>query len=275
MFFYFSFFFLGLCFGSFANVLIFRIKNIKDKKSIFFTRSFCPKCKTKLGVFDLIPFFSWFFLCAKCRYCKKSISSQYPIVELIMGIVFSFVFYFYTINEKTTAFLVFALFLSFVLVVISVYDILYFEIMDEIILPYILIVFLLILIAQFSDKMLFLPSVLFSFYGFLIPTAFFMTQIIISNGKWIGGGDLRMGVLMGIILGPMKTIVALFLSYLLGSIISIIILTFIKFKSSSVSVNLKELFKTKIPFLPFLSVGTFFSFFYSEEIIAIYKSIFF
>ena len=82
-------FLIGLCFGSFANVCIYRLP--KSKQTLA-GRSYCPKCKKKIKWFDNIPVLSYFLLNGKCRSCKKKISPQYLIVELIMGFGFLLIF---------------------------------------------------------------------------------------------------------------------------------------------------------------------------------------
>ena len=92
-------FLIGICIGSFLNVLIFRLPN---EISILKIRSFCPKCKNKIKWYFNIPIISWIILKAKCNNCSTKISSRYPLVELIIGILFV-VFsnanpYFYNVN---------------------------------------------------------------------------------------------------------------------------------------------------------------------------------
>src|SRR3989344_187105 len=76
---------LGLAVGSFLNVVILRFDDIK---SIWRTRSHCMKCKKQIAWYDLIPFFSYLILRGKCRYCKKDISIQYPVIEAVTAIIF-------------------------------------------------------------------------------------------------------------------------------------------------------------------------------------------
>jgi prepilin signal peptidase PulO-like enzyme (type II secretory pathway) len=82
---------VGICFGSFATALIWRIPRhipwIYDKNDKHAVRSVCPSCGTTLGVFDLVPVFSWVFLKGKCRHCHSPISSLYPLVEIVWGCV--------------------------------------------------------------------------------------------------------------------------------------------------------------------------------------------
>ena len=76
---------LGLCVGSFLNVVICRVPN---KKSISFPGSHCPSCNRRLKFFDLIPVFSWILLLGRCRYCLKAINIRYPLVEALTSFLF-------------------------------------------------------------------------------------------------------------------------------------------------------------------------------------------
>lgn len=97
-------FILGLCIGSFLNVCISRIPS---EDSIANGRSKCPNCNHTLGIFDLMPLFSYLLLRGRCRYCKIHISWQYPIVELITGIIYLLLFYKYgySVNFLATSIL--------------------------------------------------------------------------------------------------------------------------------------------------------------------------
>src|SRR3989344_5648624 len=77
-------FIIGLCVGSFLNVLIDRLSNDES----ILGRSYCDNCKKQLKSIDLIPIFSYFFLKGKCRFCKKKINFRYPIVEFLTAVLF-------------------------------------------------------------------------------------------------------------------------------------------------------------------------------------------
>src|SRR3989338_3045227 len=83
-------FLFGLIAGSFLNVVIYRLKN---GRNMIFGRSFCPECKINLRWYDLVPVLSFFWLKRRCRYCKKKISWQYPIVEILSGLIWILVAY--------------------------------------------------------------------------------------------------------------------------------------------------------------------------------------
>lgn len=82
-------FMIGITWGSFLNVWIYRLP---IGGSIARGRSFCPDCRHILSPLDLVPLFSWLFLRGQCRYCKRKISWQYPLVEFVTGMLFVIIF---------------------------------------------------------------------------------------------------------------------------------------------------------------------------------------
>ena len=245
-------FIFGLIIGSFLNVVILRLKS--GKKGIITGTSACPNCHKRLSFWDLIPVFSYILLKGRCRYCSKKVSIQYPLVELLTGIVFAIISikfiepYATDIPFQAILMLIYCC----VLIVVSVYDLKYYELPDKVLLPAIglaLVATLFPFTPKFTDALL----------GASIPLAFFGAQIIISKGRWIGGGDLRLGAFMGLVLGWKVTLVALFLSYLVGAFISIFLLA-LKKKTA----------KSQVPFGPFLSIGLFIGIIWGEVILKWY-----
>jgi len=244
LFFYFS---LGLFFGSFGNVVIMRLHS--EEKGILKGRSHCAKCNHPLSAWDLIPLFSWIFLRGKCRYCRKPISFQYPLVELIMGAMF-LAAYSASVNLgfQNPFYLTWLLIIFFAFTLLFIYDLLYMELPDEISLPAMVILF-------GFNFFVFTPTWQDALIGAAIPVGFFGIQYLISKGKWIGEGDFRLGILMGLILGWKLTIVALFLGYILGAIVGIYVLVSKSKKMSS-----------QLPFGPFLILGTMITLFLGNNI---------
>lgn len=235
-------FILGLVVGSFINCVIYRLH---QDQSFIKGRSFCPYCKHKLGVLDLIPVFSFIFLKRKCRYCAKKISWQYPIVELTTALTFSFIFW---QSEFQFAILFRNLFFAAVLIIIFIYDLKYQLVAEKIIFPAVIIAFPINIFLKISWLDLFL--------GAIIGSSFFLFQYLISRGKWIGFGDVYIGFLMGVMLGVYKIVLAIMLSYFIGSIIAIILI-----------ILKKETLKSKIALGPFLVIGTFVALLYGERIL--------
>src|SRR6185295_11264035 len=173
-------FLFGLIFGSFANVVILRLKS--KKKGILLGHSECPKCKTRLRWWELVPVISWLFLRGKCAHCQKSISLQYPLVEIALGILWGLAAIYFPVDLSSTwqdwlrLSLVFTSLFS--LLVLTVYDLKYLEIPDQVSLPTIILL------------VLFLPLNLFASWqsallGAAIPLLFFGGQIVLSQGRFM------------------------------------------------------------------------------------------
>jgi prepilin signal peptidase PulO-like enzyme (type II secretory pathway) len=237
-------FIIGLAFGSFLSVAIHRIHS--RKKGLVGGRSACPRCGHVLGVAELVPLLSYFWQAGRCRHCGQSIGWHYPVLELSTGMMFVAV----AVSGLTP--LPLTLFYGLVLIFIFFYDLLHMEIPDEVMLPSIAIAFI---------GSLFSPTISLSnaLIGATIITGFFLLQIVVSKGKWLGGGDLRIGAFMGLILGWQYTLVALFVSYLVGSLISVSLL---------LTGRLSR--KSQVPFGPFLVIGTLAALFYGEILIKRY-----
>jgi prepilin signal peptidase PulO-like enzyme (type II secretory pathway) len=241
----------------------------ENKKGIFLSRSVCPHCNTKLKARHLIPVFSFIFLKGKCAYCKKTISKSYILIELITGLLFLLTFtkFNFLIVEPSSInafftnylidwlvfeqFLIYCVLFSF-LVAILFYDTLYQEIPDQFSLP-------AITIAIVNSIIIGTPSTVDMVIGAITFFAFFGIQIIISKGQWIGGGDLRMGILIGALFGIKFGLMALMLAYLIGAIVSVVLIIIGKAGT-----------KTKIAFAPFLISGILLTIFLGNEIYAFY-----
>jgi len=243
-------FIFGLAIGSFINALVFRLQN---KKKIINDRSCCPKCGHKLTWYQLIPVFSFIALAGKCQYCKKPISWQYPLVELITGLVFILPFFAFKISVFDFIFWQYLLF-AFILMIIFAYDFRYMLIPDKITLPAII----LIAFIQFfnAGHQALITSYLLAA---ILASVFFLLQFIISQGAWIGGGDLRLGFLMGLMLGWPSILVALFLAYILGTLISLPLL-----------ILKKQNLKTQVPFGIFLTLATIITLLWGDKMLQWY-----
>jgi len=243
-FFYLVIFIFGLIVGSFLNCVIYRLE---EGKSFLKGRSFCPHCKHKLIWQDLIPIFSFLILRGKCRYCQKPISLQYPLVELATGIIFLSIVLF------NIQYSIFHILIACFLIVIFVYDLKHYLIPDKIIYPAIVIAlifnFQFLIVNEFSIFK-------FSILSALGAAAFFLLIVLISRGKWMGVGDIKLAFLMGLILGFPNILVALFLAFFIGAIMGIGLIA-----------TGKKTLKSEVPFGPFLVAGTFLALFWGQDVI--------
>jgi leader peptidase (prepilin peptidase) / N-methyltransferase len=250
---------VGLIFGSFIDALVWRIheqaKLQKKKKkavipkelTMLHGRSMCPNCKHTLSALDLIPVLSWVMLRGKCRYCGKPISWQVPAIELLTGFLFVISYVLWPETMHGLGLLHFCFWLVFLVgfVALTVYDLRWYILPDRIVYPLIgLAVFEVLLSVVFfhAGWMTLLGSV----WGVLIASGIFFVLYQVSGGSWIGGGDVKLGIVLGIILGgPLLSFMLLFLASVLGTLVSLPLMAFGKAKRS-----------TLIPFGPFLIAAT-------------------
>ncbi len=258
---------LGLCLGSFVNALVYRLHEQSSKQtnkdlSILKGRSMCPNCHHQLALADLIPVFSWAALGGKCRYCKKPISWQYPLVELATSglFVFSYIFWPSALITHFQVF-IFALWLIFLVgfVALLVYDLRWFLLPDRIVFPLIVLAIVKLLaetVQQSSFHVLF-GGIL----AVLASSGVFYALFTLSKGKWIGGGDVKLTAALGLILGgPARAVLLIFLSSVLGSLVSVPLLLTGKARRDS-----------HIPYGPFLIIATIICYLFGASIIAWYK----
>ena len=234
-------FLFGAAIGSFLNCVIYRLE---IGKSFISGRSFCPKCKKEIKAIDLVPILSFVLLKGKCRYCASKISFQYPLVELLVAIVFVVVFL-YTDNMID---LIFLLPIFSLMALIFIYDLKHYLIPDQAILLASLLAISWHLVLEVEITMFILSAI-----G---ASAFFGLIYFISKGEWIGFGDVKLALFMGLFLGFPNILTALFLSFVIGSVVGIIAILLKKKKV-----------KSEIPFAPFLITGTVLSFFYGSNIL--------
>jgi leader peptidase (prepilin peptidase) / N-methyltransferase len=214
------FFILGLIIGSFLNAVIYRLYS---GDSIISQRSKCVHCNHPLSALDLVPVLSFILLRGRCKYCGKGISWQYPAVELLTALVFSVYVYFFGASIVT----VYYLLIACVLIVIAVFDLLHYLILDKVILIGLIISIAYALLADISSGCSLLnlgcsfPS---GIAGAFIAAGFFGIQYWLSNGRWIGFGDVKFGLLFGMVLGFPGTIAGLLLAYMLGGWVGMLLL---------------------------------------------------
>ena len=201
-------FIFGLIVGSFLNAAIHRLFS---GESIVSDRSRCPKCHRELHALDLIPVISFILLRARCRYCHKKISWQYPLVELITAVTFVLLFWNYEFRI-TNYELWFNLILSCFFIVIAVFDLKHYLILDKIVFS----ALVLAIVYNILRGQLF--SGLLAGFG---VAGFFLAQYLLSKGKWIGFGDVKFGLLLGNLAGWPASLLVLMLAYFLGAVIGI------------------------------------------------------
>ncbi|MCR5522210.1 MAG: prepilin peptidase [Clostridia bacterium] len=201
-------FLFGIVVGSFLNVCIYRIP---EQQSIVTVPSHCMSCGKKLHWYELIPLFSWIFLRGKCRGCKAKISAQYPLVEAANGLLWCLVLF---MKGPTLDFvLICALFSA--LLVMGFIDARTMEIPNGIVIFILLIAVLRALLHIFIYKEPWLDFVL----GSVIMGGVFFLILFISNGRAMGGGDVKLMFAIGLFLGLKLTVFGLVAACVVGSVI--------------------------------------------------------
>lgn len=264
---------LGLCLGSFINALVYRLhwqethqgadKNKRKLYSIRVGRSICPNCKHELAAKDLVPVLSWLILKRRCRYCKEPISAQYPVVEAGTAFLFVLSYTFWPEEVSGGYVAVFAVWLGILtgLIALAVYDIRWMILPNKIVFPMYALasvsIFIQVLITD--DPGLILDSLA----GLLVGGGIFYVLFQASGGKWIGGGDVKLGFLLGAIAGdPMAAFFVLFAASLLGSVFSVLMI--LKNRMHP---------KSKIAFGPFLIIAAIIQQLAGDRIIDWYYSV--
>lgn len=258
--FYLFIFIFGAAVGSFLGVVVDRLAS---KESIFVGRSHCDHCRHNLHPIDLIPILSYFILGKKCRYCHKPLSWFFPVIEIITGITYLASTYevlnssLFLLNQVRYEGLLIYYFLLFgSLIVIFFSDIRYG------IIPFKLVLFALIItllwdifiaMLKFSPLELQFLGLQFNIFSILLSaicaSGFFFILFLITKGRGMGFGDVVYAFLMGFILGYPRVILGLYIAFVTGALVSIVLV-----------LSKKKKFKGgTIPFGPFLVFGTFIS----------------
>jgi len=240
---YFTMFVFGLLIGSFMNVIIYRLPL---GYSVVYPASRCPHCQHRLAWFELIPLLSYMLQLGKCRHCRVPISFRYPMVEFLTALIYLLCYIHYGLSSMLLVALVF---------VSVLLPIVFIDLQHQII-PDILNITgatFAFLILPLSDV-----SLLNSLTGALLGGAIMLIIAIISRGG-MGGGDVKMVAMMGLFLGWKLTLLALFLSFVIGGLGSLLLILF----------RIKKR-KDFIPFGPFLAIGGFTAYVFGTEILTWY-----
>ena len=262
---------LGLCMGSFVNALVWRLneqsKPLKkraasDKElSISKGRSMCVNCKHTLHIIDLLPVVSWLALKGKCRYCRKPISWQYPAVEIATAMLFiaSYIFWPFEMDAAGILGLVVWLVSLVGLMALVVYDFRWMLLPNKIVSPLVV----LVLLATIIDALFFSRSyetLVDAIGGAAVGGGIFYALFQISNGKWIGGGDVKLGFLLGLLVAsPLNALLVIFIASLLGTFLILPLM-----------ISKKVTKQSKIPFGPFLIAGAIITMLFGERLIESY-----
>jgi len=271
-------FIFGAFTGSFLNLISDRLPN---GRKIVFGRSMCDFCKKTLRVKNLVPIFSFLFQRGKCSFCGEKLSFYYPFSEIFTGAVFILAGYLSSfvnvINSQTIFLLFYYLVIFSFFVTMFLTDIKYYLILDVLVIPAVVFVFLssvifrgldlinlhkrlssdtigvyLLRTSYFTDNLGYsLKDLGLVILGAVLISLFFLFLIFITKGRGMGFGDVKLGFLIGLVNGFPLGIIAIFLGFTLGAVYSVTLI-FMKKKSM----------KDTIAFGPFLIMGSLLTFLY-------------
>lgn len=256
----------GLAFGSFVNALVWRLhkqatakhmtKAQKKKLSIVSGRSMCVHCHHELAWMDLMPVISWLSLRGKCRYCGHKIEDS-PIVEIGTAILFVGSYMAWPFAWDGAGIILFGLWLVFLVsfMALVVYDLRWMELPNKIVYPLIGLAIVQVgVMMVMSDEPF--ETLLGAFWGFLVIGGLFYVLFQLSGGRWIGGGDVKLSFMIGLLVGgPLHSLLVIFLASLGGTLISVPLMA-----TKRVDV------RSRVPFGPFLLAATIVVYLYGTRI---------
>jgi leader peptidase (prepilin peptidase)/N-methyltransferase len=242
-------FILGLIVGSFSNVCIYRIPR---NKSIIYPASHCPNCHTDVLAKDNIPLLSFILLKGRCRNCGSRISIQYPVVELLTGLVYIIIYQIYGLSVQSLICII----LSSALIIIAFIDLNEQIVPDVISLPGIIIGLTL---SFFVPYLSFINSALGVVVGGGIILIIALVGSAVFKKEAIGGGDIKLAAMIGAFLGWKYIVISLFFGFFLGALTGIIlVLSRVKSRADAV------------PFGPFIALGSIITLLWGEKILLWY-----
>lgn len=243
---YIMIFLIGISIGSFLNVCIYRIPK---KEDIVFERSHCMSCGNVLKWYELIPLFSFLVQGGKCRNCKTKLSVQYPLIELLNGLIYVWIFMAKGFQPESILFCICAS----VLIVISVIDWRTYEIPFgcNIVIGILGIVRVILDLAHWYDYVI----------GFFAVSGLFLIIYWITKGRGIGGGDIKLMAAAGLLLGWQNILLSLMIGSIAGSVIHLALM----------KIQGKD---RVLAFGPYLAFGIFISMLYGNDIITWYLGMF-
>jgi prepilin signal peptidase PulO-like enzyme (type II secretory pathway) len=258
----------GLCVGSFVSAVVWRVRQQSKGKDLSITRgrSQCPHCHHVLAWHDLIPLFSWLALRGRCRYCNQPISWQYPLTELTAVAVFTVSYAYWpggVYGVGDWVILITWLAASIGLLALLIYDLKWMLLPNRILYPTLAVAAAgrTIYILSFEpDKT---HALLEWALSVLIASGLFLLVYTVSSGKWIGFGDVRLGLILGTVLAdPLKSMLMIFVASVLGAAIALPAL-----------VSGRKTLTSRLPFGPLLITATFLVLVFGQGVVDWYKDL--
>lgn len=251
---------LGLILGSFINVLVDRTHAEKD---FLRGRSVCDHCGRQLNAIDLVPVISWLMLLGRCRRCRKPISVQYPLVELATGAIFAASYHFWPrelVGGYETAYFGLWLVSGVVLLALALYDLKWMILPDRFNYPLLLLGLLATVVLVQMEGIYALKE---SAQGFILAWSFFAVLYYASRGRWLGGGDVKLAMVIGLWLGFPNVLAGILLGFYAATAIVLPLLIMRVLKR-----------RQPVPFGPFLILGLIFTQLAGDSLVDWYLELF-
>lgn len=245
-------FLLGSIIGSFLNVCVYRIP---AEKSISFPPSCCGSCNIRLKAKDLVPIFSYLFLKGKCRYCDEKVSKQYPIIEVVTGLLFMFIFIKFGYTLDSIKFMV----LTALLIVIGIIDFKTEYIYTSTIISGIICGIIFITIEYFIGYTISPVNYLLG----ALTASLILALIVFLTGA-MGWGDVELIFLIGLFLGIKLNLFNVFLSIVIGGLVALVLMA-----------TKKKSGKDSMAFGPYIAISTYIVILFGNDILNWYITSFF
>jgi leader peptidase (prepilin peptidase)/N-methyltransferase len=256
---------MGVIIGSFLNVYIYRFHTGKSLSG----NSHCMSCGTDLRWYELIPLFSWLALRGRCNNCGSLITPRYFLVELVTGLLFLL-----TLTITTDLISIFLWWYIFsVLVAITVYDLHHFIIPDRLTI-YLSIAAVLLFAHQNLYLTENLDNLLPTMSAAALGSLFFYALWLVSKGQWLGFGDVKLALPLGVLVGPEYVFSFVVLSFWVGAAISLSIIGFNKLKRGKAHLQIDQkaiTMKSAVPFAPFLVASSLIIIFTNFNALALFS----
>jgi prepilin signal peptidase PulO-like enzyme (type II secretory pathway) len=253
---------IGAAMGSFAGAMAWRLKT---KRNMVNDRSECEHCHHKLGILDLLPIVSWLLLGGRCRYCNKPIGWLPFVAEVGVAAAFVVSYLYWPLGfEAWQAIVLLVLWLVYLvaLAVLIIYDVRWMILPDKIVIPLIVVGFI-----DASLRMSQVPGagiadvILGAGYGVLALAGVYGALYAVSKGRWVGFGDVKLSIFIGVVLGWQKALLVLILANVIGFLIVVPGLATRKLTRTS-----------RVPFGPFLIIAFVVAGLFGDAIIRWYMS---
>ncbi|WP_214746517.1 MULTISPECIES: A24 family peptidase [unclassified Exiguobacterium] len=238
------FFLLGLLITSFTNVVGLRVP---VGESIVHPRSHCPTCGHVLGPLELTPVLGYVVLGGKCRSCGQAISIKYPALELLGGMLYAYAFWQFGWSMEFAL----TLTLTSLLFILTMSDLAYMLIPNKILLFFLPIA---LIVRYLSPLENWYNPIIGGIVGFVL-----LFVIFLASRRGMGAGDVKLFGLLGIFLGPLHVVIALFVSAFVGSVIGLTLLGTGRVRR-----------KQPIPFVPSIAIGTLLTYYFADDWVSWY-----